>query len=383
MDADTSFRAPSGPIVVPDFVHGLMPQRPSFERRSPRVLVLGIVPTLTWSVVRCLCLAGLQPIVLGWHELSPLMLAPGCKYLPLRDVRWVNGALEASLLEQVDAVCRAHGIERVIGVDVPSIELLSRHAGKLEAASACAVPSADSLATFNDKWLFSQRLGRLALPQPRTELARGPDDLHATELVFPVITKPTDRWAGIGFRLHATRASLLEHARVAEYPLLVQEFAPGVDVGFAFLARHGRLVAHAAFTQPRRGVRRYFDAPTLERHAAALLADSGYHGVGQIDTRYDPSSQRYRVLELNPRFWASLLYAAHADMNFPALLVRLDELREPIGFRGREHAVRLSPYELLMNRTVLATERARNGYEAWRARRAVVAGTVAGDRVTE
>src|SRR4051812_1862773 len=47
---------------------------------APRVLVVGIVPSLTWSVTRCLSCAGMRPVVMGWHRFSPLWLVPDCRY---------------------------------------------------------------------------------------------------------------------------------------------------------------------------------------------------------------------------------------------------------------------------------------------------------------
>lgn len=335
----------------------------------PRVLVVGIVPSLTWSVTRCLARAGMRPVVLGWHRASPLSLLPDCSYVPMRDVRWSNDEIEPALLDQIETVCREREIDQVVPVDFPTVLLLSRYGAALSEARVCAVPAAETMLHLHNKWHFSCAVGRLGLSQPRTEIAHSDQALLDTALPFPIITKPVDRWASVGFQIHRSREELV--ARIAAnglgapFPLLVQEFIPGRDVGFAFLARHGRLIAHAAFEQPRRGARRYFDAPELRRAVATLLAATGYHGVGEIDARYDPSCGEYRLLEINPRFWASLLYAQHAGMNFPELLVRMDELGEGPGFNAGNGNVRLSAYEVMVAKSVLLAERARNLTGDW------------------
>jgi predicted ATP-grasp superfamily ATP-dependent carboligase len=338
---------------------------------QPRVLVLGIVPSLTWSVTRCLARAGMRPVVLGWHRVSPLALLPECTYVPMRDVCWKHDELDPALLDQVEQTCRVHAVDQIVPVDFPSVLLLARYGRALQSARVSAVPDPDTMLALHNKWHFSRAIGRMGLPQPRTELARHASDLEATHLTFPIITKPIDRWASVGFQIHhsprALRQCIESGALQAEFPLLVQEFIPGKDVGFAFLARHGQLVAHAAFEQPRRGVRRYFDAPELQKHAAILLAATAYHGVGEIDARYDPSTGEYRLLEINPRFWASLLYAEHAGMNFPELLVRLDDLAAGPGFAASMRAVSLSPYELAVARSVLLAEQAAHVVQRWRA----------------
>jgi predicted ATP-grasp superfamily ATP-dependent carboligase len=153
---------------------------------------------------------------------------------------------------------------------------------------------------------------------------------------------------------------IVEGGLAADYPLLVQEYIPGQDVGFAFLARHGQLVAHAAFEQPVRGSRRYFDAPRLRQYIATLLRETGYHGVGEIDTRYEPKTDEYRLLEVNPRFWDSIVYAAHAGMNFPDLLLHLDTLPPSVGFNGQIVPVRLSMFEAAASHSVLMAEELHN-----------------------
>jgi len=330
----------------------------------PNVLVVGIVPSLTWSVTRSLSLAGHRPVVLGWQRVSPMQLVADCSYIHWRNVRWIDGELDAALIEQIETTCRERSIDIVLPVDYPTIMLLADHGASIKAARVAAVPDAKLMRTLHDKYKFSGILSRLGLPQPQTEIAEDAAALAATQLPFPIITKPVDRWASVGFQIHHTREELQQRIvgkqLGADFPLLVQDFIPGQDVGFAFVARHGQLIAHAAFEQPSRGVRRYFDAPRLREYVSLLLRETGYHGVGEIDTRYDPKSDEYRMLEVNPRFWASMLYATRAGMNFPDLLMHLEELSPETGFTARIEPVRLSSFELGMSRSVLLAEEAMN-----------------------
>jgi predicted ATP-grasp superfamily ATP-dependent carboligase len=327
---------------------------------QPKVLVVGIVPTLTWSVARSLVLAGHRPVVLGWHRSSPMQLFPGVQYLPWQNVRWFDDELDPLLVDQIEDICLEHNIDCVLPVDHPTTMLLSDYGYGVRSARVAAVPHSGLMRLLHNKWEFSNILRRLGLPQPHTELARDASTLAATDVTFPIVTKPVDRWGGLGFQVHHSRDQLeqriVEGALAADYPLLVQEYVPGQDVGFAFLARHGHLVAHAAFEQPVRGSRRYFEAPRLRQYVATLLRETGYHGVGEIDTRYDPATDDYRLLEVNPRFWASIVYAAHAGMNFPDLLLHLDTLPANVGFSGQIVPVRLSMFELAASRSMLFAE---------------------------
>ena len=327
---------------------------------QPKVLVVGIVPTLTWSVARSLVLAGHRPTVLGWHRSSPMQIFPGVKYLQWHNVRWFDDELDPLLVDQVEEICQELEIDCVLPADYQTTMLLSEYGYGVRSARVAAVPHPGLMRNLHNKWEFSRILRRLGLPQPNTELAADASALASTNLEFPIVTKPLDRWGGLGFQVHRSREHLeqriVEGALASDYPLLVQEYVPGQDVGIAFLARNGHLVAYAAFEQPVRGSRRYFDAPRLRQYVATLVRETGYHGVGEIDTRYDPATDDYRLLEVNPRFWASIVFAAHAGMNFPDLLLHLDALPPNVGFTGQMVPVRLSLFELGAARSVRFAE---------------------------
>lgn len=331
---------------------------------ASRVLVLGVIESLTWAVTRCLSRAGIKPTVLGWHRFSPLTLTLDCTYVPIPEPCWLDGQLNPAIIDRVEETCRERQLTTVIPADLDSTLLLARYASKLETARPCAIPELTTLQRCNDKAQFCQLLQRLQLPHPATwHVESAPELLELTlrKLPFPLITKPTIGWAGLGFQLHASAHELARSVHdgklAASFPLLVQRFVPGRDVGFGFLARHGNLIAYTAFEQLGKGQRRHFDDPRLRRHVAALVEATNYHGVGEVDSRYDPSSDAYQLLELNPRFWASLLYGLKAGINFPALLLQLEDLGEGPGCTTRGDRITLPPYDFAIKQTTQLSER--------------------------
>jgi predicted ATP-grasp superfamily ATP-dependent carboligase len=314
--------------------------------------------------------AGLRPVIFGWHRISPLRILPGCTYVPLTRLQWTQGELDPSVVEELDEGCRKYGIDQILAIDFPSISLLARHGSALTSAQLSALPNSDTLQTLHNKWEFYQIAANLDIPQPRTERIESTAQLLQTKLAFPIITKPVDRWASVGFQRHDTPDSLAktleEGSLAAEFPLLAQEFIPGRDVGLAFIARHGKVLAQAAFEAPRPRFRRYFDAPDLYRHVAALVARTGYHGVGEVDARFNPDRNEFRLLEVNPRFWGSMLYATRAGMNFPEMLLKLDNLPEASGFSANTNDITLSAYEFGFGKLMHYSENLHNAYNRWR-----------------
>lgn len=318
------------------------------------MLVVGVIPPLLWAVTRCFARAGIRPLVLGGQRLSPLAWLRDCEYraLPaLRDA--ARDPLEPALVAALEAECERRAIDVIVPADYECSLLLAR-AGALRCqAQACALPDLQTLCALHDKWRFACLLERLGLPHPRTELATTPHALVRTQLPFPIVTKPTDRWAGIGFQIHRSQRALAytlaENRLRWSFPLLAQRYVHGTDVGFGFLARHGKLVAGTAFVHSLRG-RRHFSSRRLRRCVEVLLEETGYHGVGEVDARRDARSGEYRLLELNPRFWASLLFAANGGLNFPELLLRVGSLAEAPGLSARAGEARLPLYESLVRR---------------------------------
>jgi hypothetical protein len=59
------------------------------------------------------------------------------------------------------------------------------------------------------------------------------------------------------------------------------------------------------------------------------------------------------------------LYAERAGINFPELLVHLDDLEDDLGVVAEPDEVRLSPYEVMVAKSVQWTERAHNTVHGW------------------
>jgi predicted ATP-grasp superfamily ATP-dependent carboligase len=54
---------------------------------------------------------------------------------------------------------------------------------------------------------------------------------------------------------------------------------------------------------------------------ARLLEALDWEGVAMVECKHDPVTDRYYVIEINPRFWGSLQLAIDAGVDFPRLLV--------------------------------------------------------------
>jgi hypothetical protein len=124
-------------------------------------------------------------------------------------------------------------------------------------------------------------------------------------------------------------ADAIGRARSQFRKVLVQGNVGGIGVG-AFLAAWGQSLLAQFMHQRIHEVPHTGGVSSFRgswRHAAVLedakrrFAIMGWQGVGMCEYRWDPSTDRFFLLEFNSRFWGSLHLALYAGVDFPRLLV--------------------------------------------------------------
>jgi hypothetical protein len=104
---------------------------------------------------------------------------------------------------------------------------------------------------------------------------------------------------------------------------------------------HGKLVACMTYHNlrafpPEKGasvMRETVETPQMEKIAADALGPLGWHGVAELDFRWEGSPDTEpSLIEINPRFWGGLIQAVESGWDYPWLLFRLaaDGCVEPV-----------------------------------------------------
>ena len=288
------------------------------------------------QVVQCLAAAGTFEVFVASLRKDSI----------LRHSRWVKrfyhleaGEQGAALVEQLKSILRGCSMDVVLPVDVDFIDVLLRH-GDDELRGLSALPPLPDLETFRtacNKWLLSEFLERRDLPHPRTVRfdPADPEVLQRLEqLDPPVITKLAWGGGGVEMRIFTSRQGLVGHVEqvaTPENPALVQEFIEGYDVGSAVFCRDGEVLYQTiqknispeqhAF-RPSKGIQ-FFHEPGIRQLVGQLMQALKWNGVAQIDLRVDAKTGRQSILEINPRFWGSVLGSQKMGLNFPEIACRL------------------------------------------------------------
>lgn len=197
-------------------------------------------------------------------------------------------------------------------------------------------PSTKAYDRAGNKENLSFFLEQYGLPHPRTiryETDRGNFQTSLETLRFPVLAKPTSSGGGTGIRLIDTPEiliSFLEANSNPDNPYIVQEFIQGRDYGCGVWCVDGEIQYHTIYKrsqsdgnslEPFRGLI-FVDHDPVITIAKKLMKELRWNGIAQIDLRVDEATGEVFVIEVNPRFWATIVGSMRMGINFPELACR-------------------------------------------------------------
>ena len=278
-----------------------------------------------------------------------------------------------ALLESIEDSVRRTGADVLFPVFIPEIRFVSEH--RAELGRLIHVPPTPEMAQIElveDKWELWKLAKEHGIPCPATAWYR--NDLEAmTKMSFPVLLKPIRGAGGHGIRKFMTPGEMIAYGRTRvtdDNPHIVQSFVEGFDIDCSVLCKDGRILA---MTIQRgvvfRGSRfslaqaiQFVEHPRVREMAAELMAILNWNGVAHIDMRYDTADGEIKVIEINPRYWTSLLGSLAVGVNFPHLhclsalgrefavpvyrlesyVNALESIRQILRVRPRQDAVRFS-----------------------------------------
>lgn len=282
------------------------------------------------AVVRCLQAAGGYDVHVVTAESRATL-----RYSRYCTVHRHTLATADDVLAAVQEVATSTGAEPLVAVPVE--EELIRLAGEVDWAVAPHVivasgPSPALCRTIDDKWECQQLLESAELPVIDTAAA---DDDRARVLArasaWPdgALVKPRIGAGGRGIVRCRTVEELDEALEARSEQLdryIVQEFISGEHVGCNLMAADGEVVLATSQAGWLDGVPDGFTTPVgldvaAERDvlelAQAFAKATQWDGVANIDLRRQHGDGRLFVVEINPRYWQTLLGSLAAGVNFP------------------------------------------------------------------
>jgi predicted ATP-grasp superfamily ATP-dependent carboligase len=220
--------------------------------------------------------------------------------------------------------------------------LIARHRARFEPHIRVPLPDiADIERVHNKGTLAADAIGR-GLPVPATWLPTTLAEFEAVagDIPLPAFVKLRESAAGVGVQKVKTRDELIatfkefvSHfiLKEGDYPI-IQQAVPGEDYCVTALFDRGNIFTCMTYHNLRAypaekgaGVlRETVNAPAMETITRDILGPLGWHGVAELDFRWDGTPKGQPVLiEVNPRFWGGLIQAVESGWDYPWLLFRL------------------------------------------------------------
>jgi predicted ATP-grasp superfamily ATP-dependent carboligase len=250
----------------------------------------------------------------------------------------------AGFLDKLEEVIRQYsqpGQDYVLMPFHKETYLIARNRSRFEPLIKMALPSIEQILQVDDKGTLARLCQERALPIPQTLVVHSADEFRggAKDFPYPAFVKVRRSAAAVGVKqVHSEAEAIAAAAEFAarfhlderEYPLL-QAAVPGDDYCTTFLFDHGRrratMTYHNLRTYPVKSgtgvLRETVSAPAMERTGESLLGSLGWHGVAEVDFRWDGTAAEPQLIEVNPRFWGGLPQSVASGWDYPYLLYRL------------------------------------------------------------
>lgn len=215
--------------------------------------------------------------------------------------------------------------------------LLAKHKEAVSRHVRMAIPDYEQIlmAHNKDRWLPMAR--RLGVPVPRTKGALEMRNGKPVTLRFPVLVKPSQgggAWGIVQVDSPEELQYLLAKESHVDRPwerFFVQEKIAGQVYCVAMVMNHGVLKGHVVYRQLRdypfsggqATLRVSVDHPEAVAHLEKLLRELNWHGICQADFLVEEKTGTPYLIDVNPRFWGSLVQGIASGVDFPYLLYRI------------------------------------------------------------
>lgn len=246
-------------------------------------------------------------------------------------------------IEAVQHVIRRERIDVVLPVTEITTALIVQKKSEIEGCCRVPFPPATIFNHAADKAKVLALAEKLSIPIPISVVLDrvGANPPWPEGLRYPVVIKPHRSRIYVNGQWRSTSVTyadneeelnvILSGKDAWEYPLLLQERIVGPGIGVFLCYQRGRCVAQFSHRRlrekpPSGGVSVLCESvqiPTQAlRHAKILLDELQWEGVAMVEFKLDSADQKYKLMEINGRFWGSLQLAIDAGVDFPDLLIQ-------------------------------------------------------------
>jgi D-aspartate ligase len=278
------------------------------------------------------------------------------EHLPLRFSKYVyrffyfpQSIDELDWIANINKVTEEHEIDVIMPLWETGIKSIIKNRNLLkDNEKLVPLPSLEKFTVASSKDLLADHLKRFDIPGPKTaplslDLL---NDKEKFDLNFPLLAKPLKSGSGRGIVKFKNFEELQEYFKVHELneAYILQEFITGDDYGCNVLCKDGEILAHTIqkgnLWNPAKPYSAqigldFIDDEKLFETVKKLMKSLNWNGIADLDILYNAEDKLFYIIEINPRFWATLTAALMAGINYPHLLIlmTMKEKLEPQDYK--------------------------------------------------
>jgi predicted ATP-grasp superfamily ATP-dependent carboligase len=225
-------------------------------------------------------------------------------------------------------------------MDDETVSISSKNKSLIEKYTRVPVPGFSTLSKARDKAETIKIATEQDLPCPKTFFVKNPKEAEqaASKLGFPLVIKPRESSGSRGIVYVKSLDEFVDsykriHSKYP-YPMIQEYIPPGGDACGVFLMLNKKSETLAAFSHKRlrefplsggpSTLRESVHRPELKAVSEKLLKAMGWYGVAMVEFKEDPRDGKFKIMEVNPRFWGSLQLAILSGVDFPSLLYEME-----------------------------------------------------------
>lgn len=238
--------------------------------------------------------------------------------------------------------CRDENCPVILPMDEVSAYVLSKYGSEFPEAANIngSRPNYEQMEMVQDREKLLSLAKELNVPTPRYFMPTT-DMKDTCGIKGPWVLKPKRSLvirdnkvmqAGVRYALDVTELNKIANEMATHgQDTIIQEYIPGEGYGFFALYNKGEIRAkfqhHRLRETPYMGgaasYRESVNIPELEREGSKIPERLRWHGPLMVEFRRDERDGRFKLMEINPRFWGSLSLAICSGVDFPYLFYRM------------------------------------------------------------
>jgi predicted ATP-grasp superfamily ATP-dependent carboligase len=260
-------------------------------------------------------------------------------------------------IEKINAVSKKNGAKILFPVGADTSIAVSKFREQLNPEIRTPLADDNLIQKAHDKYKCLKFADSIGISIPKTQLLRALSDDDIDSLKLPVVLKPRKGSGNFGVKIIHETAELFELQEALTCNVkkmddenneqfliydqsdpIIQDFIDGQIVDACAFAEHGEVKAILTQirlkTLPPKGgfgvMNRTVSVPEVKDQAVHLLESLGWHGVAQVEFKFDSKTKSYKLMEINPKFWGTLALSVAAGIDFPYLAYQLALNNKPI-----------------------------------------------------